>query len=342
MSVWATKWAYRQQVEPAGAKFVLVALADFADENGNCYPSQQTLAGMTGQGERTVRDHLATLEEMNLISRKHRRKEGSFTSDIFTLNAPKEDLSPAADFAVGKSRRRQDSHSPAANLAVGPAANLAAYPLVVNHQEKPSGDLSLVPVTGLNNDARTRAQNGHDARGSDSSFTRDEEREQHNQPSRKESERDPSPTPSREQVTKSEQETPSGLPTWWNAYPPDRRCTQARAKELWNAATTKPSADAMLMRLVDQKASHDWTKEQGRYVPSMEKYLTTEGWLSPIRPAPIEKNDWSWWTLDGVVFGRENEHGKLTFPPGYRTTPSDWNSARVLSFEGKLKSHTVL
>lgn len=95
MSHWASTWAYEQEIQPSGKKFVLVALANFADEDGFCYPSQETLAVMTGQTARSVRSHLASLEEDGIIQRKHRRgKTGQRTSDGYTLKAPPHKLKP--------------------------------------------------------------------------------------------------------------------------------------------------------------------------------------------------------------------------------------------------------
>lgn len=96
MSHWASTWAYEQDIQPCGRKFVLVALAGFADEDGFCYPSQDTLATMTGQEVRSVQRHLVALEKGGLIKRKHRRKEGHRTSDGYTLQAPASRLRPKA------------------------------------------------------------------------------------------------------------------------------------------------------------------------------------------------------------------------------------------------------
>lgn len=85
MSNRAITWAYRQEL-PCGAKFVLVALADMADEAHSCYPGQALLASMTGQAERTVRRHLESLESAGLITRAARRTgAGVRTSDRYVL-----------------------------------------------------------------------------------------------------------------------------------------------------------------------------------------------------------------------------------------------------------------
>lgn len=70
MSSFATSWAWKQDIKPAARKFILVALADFADSEGVCRVSQIELAEMTGQGRRSVVDHLSGLEEADLITRE--------------------------------------------------------------------------------------------------------------------------------------------------------------------------------------------------------------------------------------------------------------------------------
>lgn len=95
MSVYAKTWAYEQQTGSPGRKHVLVALAEFADYEGVCRPGQQTLADMTEFDDRTVRRHLAKLEEDGFIERvERRRKDGTRTSDETRLLAPEERLRP--------------------------------------------------------------------------------------------------------------------------------------------------------------------------------------------------------------------------------------------------------
>ncbi|MFV2195282.1 helix-turn-helix domain-containing protein [Nocardiopsis sp. LOL_012] len=86
MSNEATAWAYRQDIRNSSAKFVLVVLADFADEEWSCYPGQQRIGRMTGMSERTVRRSLDWLEEHRFITRSHRHAQyGRRTSDRYWL-----------------------------------------------------------------------------------------------------------------------------------------------------------------------------------------------------------------------------------------------------------------
>ena len=138
MSIWAKKWAYEQRVGQSGAKAVLVALAEFADETGFCFPSQPTLASMTEIKERTVRAHLKLLESKGFIAREHRRVDGGrWTSDGYMLLAEAEQLKPPA---AKSAARHQRQILPEAKSASGeklhdgrqnpPAAKSAAKPSV--------------------------------------------------------------------------------------------------------------------------------------------------------------------------------------------------------------------
>jgi len=58
---------------PPGEKLVLLALADQANDEGRqCWPSVDTIGRRSGQGERTVRRALATLEDKGFLTRQHR------------------------------------------------------------------------------------------------------------------------------------------------------------------------------------------------------------------------------------------------------------------------------
>lgn len=110
MSIKATEWAYQQDIDGAAAKFVLVALGDFADEAGTCFPGQDLLARRTGQSVESVRRHLRWLEEQGYLQRVRRFDgRGYRTSDRFVLNL---DHSP-----TGQSDRR--SKRPEVNMTAG-------------------------------------------------------------------------------------------------------------------------------------------------------------------------------------------------------------------------------
>jgi len=67
-------------------KLLLIAWANYADENGKCYPSQKRLAEDTGLSDRQIRTIAASLAERGLIHRLERRRpDGSRSTDLVTL-----------------------------------------------------------------------------------------------------------------------------------------------------------------------------------------------------------------------------------------------------------------
>ncbi len=136
MSITALNWAFSAKVESSNAKFILVALSNYADEDGYCYPSQARLARDTGQSERSVRRHLAQLEADEWITRsERRRKNGSRTSDAFNLNwvEHKRPICPVVTEPTGQSGRDNRPICP------DQPANLAGPEPSVKPPEEPPG-----------------------------------------------------------------------------------------------------------------------------------------------------------------------------------------------------------
>lgn len=69
-------WAYEQDV-PLNEKFLLVTLADFADEKHSCYPGQEMLAKRISASVSTVRRLLKSLAEKQLIEIETRYPDGA-------------------------------------------------------------------------------------------------------------------------------------------------------------------------------------------------------------------------------------------------------------------------
>lgn len=68
------------------------------------------------------------------------------------------------------------------------------------------------------------------------------------------------------------------------AYP--RRARLDQARKAWQAIAPSPGLHAEMLRAVDAwKASEEWRREQGRYVPKLAKWLTDKRWLDAPRSA---------------------------------------------------------
>ncbi|QIB32647.1 helix-turn-helix domain-containing protein [Ancylobacter pratisalsi] len=86
MSVEAITWSNKRRAGSAGAKLVLLALANYADEDGYCYPSQATLADVTEMSRDSISRHIKTLESLGLLEREPRfDKKGRRTTDMVRL-----------------------------------------------------------------------------------------------------------------------------------------------------------------------------------------------------------------------------------------------------------------
>lgn len=74
MSIEFLNLAFRTRIRHSSAKFVLVALADYANEDGEAYPSVHTLMAKTDQDRKTVLLNLQRLVAAGLILDTGRRR----------------------------------------------------------------------------------------------------------------------------------------------------------------------------------------------------------------------------------------------------------------------------
>ena len=71
---------------PSGQKFVLTVLCNFANDDGLCYPGQDTLMDKCSMGRTTVGNHLKWLEERGYLRRNRRQKGNMRKSDLYLIN----------------------------------------------------------------------------------------------------------------------------------------------------------------------------------------------------------------------------------------------------------------
>ena len=72
MSIQALSWAFKQKTFTASTKLVLVALANYADEQHSCFPSHLHLAEKCEISDRQVRRCLDDLCRLGLLTKKQR------------------------------------------------------------------------------------------------------------------------------------------------------------------------------------------------------------------------------------------------------------------------------
>lgn len=125
MSVYATGWAKRQDIRNPTAKTVLVAIADYADENGYAWPSQERLARDTAYCARTIRRAIATLAKIGLISieKQPPQPDGRRMTNLMRLVGFPEDT---MSYGAGRSQRTH-SPKPEDRVSPKPSGNLHPY-----------------------------------------------------------------------------------------------------------------------------------------------------------------------------------------------------------------------
>lgn len=134
MSVQAITCAMALRGVSPSEKLLLLALANYADERMQCWPSQRRLAEDTCLTDRTVRALLAKLEREGTISRTERtREDNSRSTDIVTLHFAGVVMSPAsggAEIISGGVRKPLP----------GGAETASGHEPSLNHQPEPTAD----------------------------------------------------------------------------------------------------------------------------------------------------------------------------------------------------------
>ena len=108
--------AWEADIKSPGCKFVLMGLASYCNEEGECWPRQETLAQRTCQSIRTVRDHLAWLEANGYIQREHRNTTSGRRSDMYLVTINTTQPAKTAACANGKKPQSQPAKTAACSI----------------------------------------------------------------------------------------------------------------------------------------------------------------------------------------------------------------------------------
>lgn len=134
MSIVATKWAWSLPLPPT-VKLVLAALADHADERGECWPLQSRIAEMTGLTDRAVRYVMHGLKLSGLVRAnggKGRRGVFFLALDVVEIDADMASTIARECVSTGKKRPADGT------------AKRNEIPL--NRNEVPNSDRNLIPI----------------------------------------------------------------------------------------------------------------------------------------------------------------------------------------------------
>lgn len=117
MSFRAIVWVLDQKPKSATAKFVMLVIASYADEQHIAWPSQERLARDTGLGVRTIRRAISDLARegfLEVLARRP-REDGRRETNVMRLL-----VLPEAKMAHGEQSQRPHSPKPEAAVTSKP------------------------------------------------------------------------------------------------------------------------------------------------------------------------------------------------------------------------------
>jgi hypothetical protein len=94
----------------------------------------------------------------------------------------------------------------------------------------------------------------------------------------------PSPPPGG-RALRAQGTVPEGFDRFWSAYPPTRRRGRQEAITAWRSLRLTPSQVQQVMASLESwKASRDWRKEAGKWIPWPQKFLRKRRWEETVDP----------------------------------------------------------
>ena len=94
--------------------------------------------------------------------------------------------------------------------------------------------------------------------------------------------------PKKRKLAERKAEWSEAFTAWWKAYPPIRG-RKVAADKCWARWQTKKLDDVaadVMKQLRADKASRDWTKDNGQFVPGAYKWLKGAGWEVEVEAQP--------------------------------------------------------
>src|SRR5262245_13736901 len=106
MSWQAINWAVEQNTGSSHSKLLLLLLANRADENGICWPSQISLAGQAQQSDDTVQLNLKSMEGRFIARSRTKRTKGRWPGYVYQLLMPHVPIANTVDLQEHPARKR--------------------------------------------------------------------------------------------------------------------------------------------------------------------------------------------------------------------------------------------
>lgn len=258
---------------PPTAKAVLISLADHAGDDGQCWPSIDTICDRTCFGRDAVIDAVAWLEGSGAV--KANRENGRKTTYCIT----------PADFNSAYSRPSRRTVSRASTSRAEPPPPVGQTD---SHQSGRATGLEGEPVgqsdrsDDVNQSGKTIDQSGKTAKPVGQPDTNNQEPSLNNQST-------VAGSPGLDLTTMQLQ----GFLVFYAAYP--RKVNRPAAFKAWKRLKPDEALQAQILAAVALQRKHpDWTKENRKFVPHPASYLNGRRWEDEILGAspPVGQTDW--------------------------------------------------
>lgn len=162
MAINVLSWAFQQQLPSPTAKLVLIALADHANAEGECWPSMGRIAQIAGISDRQVSRHIQVLVDRGLVEKVDRRRRNGYLGSwnyrvLYQTPVSARDESPTGhqgQFLQDTGVRSEPSREPSVVLATDVA------------QKRPKNPLfdAVAEACGLGGKSLTRSEGGRVAK----------------------------------------------------------------------------------------------------------------------------------------------------------------------------------
>ena len=140
MSIDALNWAWEQDCPNPTAKLVLMALADHANADGECWPSMVKIAQRSGITPRQVSTHITRLIELGLVEKAGRRRYGGqYRGWDYRVNIHRKQTTSGSTLPVTSGSPA--SPPPEARFRSEPSENHQVEPLAAAPRQKKTDEL---------------------------------------------------------------------------------------------------------------------------------------------------------------------------------------------------------
>lgn len=151
---------------------------------------------------------------------------------------------------------------------------------------------------------------------------------------------EPTPPVRRRPPSPNSAEEDKDFDAFWAAYPKcERKSGKADCRAIWKARKLSSVKDKLMIALEIDKASRDWAKNSGQYIPFPKTWLNKKRYADIDDSVVAEKknvcstttsvNSWSVLTYDDVELGRATEwldKFRAGTPPSWSIRDDEWVS----------------